>query len=999
MPEPNLDVTLTPEVFIPPDTYFPTLVIGLGGTGNEVVRRMKRRLNAEFGETLLIQFLVVDTDTRSFEDANYPSLPGLETGERCLLDGNNAANIGLHLDRNPAIQERFPRVMDAQVLRRLLGCGQVRANGLLAFLANFRSFKRVLDARVDLLAGIDTAWRASYAGRLAPGASIAGNWRVYIISSVCGGNGAGIFLDVAFSTRAILAARQPRLTGILTLPSVYDTIGAISADPFQMKRIQANAYAALKELQFFMDDEGARHGLSLRYEDLPPVQIADPPFECCYLINRWNVKGYALDSHVSVYEMIAAQLAREIGSPVGAAQQSASVNDAVRQNLAPCPDTRRQRPFSTFANVSLVFPGQRIHRYCCLRKALEFADDTLLGSSLPREDKDGKIGEFLAAASLSYRGAKVHMPLDFLLTDPRRREQVYAELLLGEGLAQGRSRGEFAADVHRNLSNFALMDRAAMGTRIKETGTQLLAEATAVFDRYAARWIRAHGVTGAREILEHGVAVLKGTQREVEKEQDDQRREQDAAVRDQQDVKSLLVELEGVGFFGKWFRDTEELMRQVIHAYNRQIREEAEQLARPDIVRVIAEVQRQVEGQIATMKEVESVLTSLRTRLEAEVAQIEAHTQEAVPGFVLEMDIVTYDYYRQFYADHPHNVQEIAAGFFGEAADPLAVLRGQDAEALGNAILRVCAAMYGPEVKQKNIFGVAAEPAVQEDIGKRLEFMFGMCQPFWQEQGPPTPGFYYVDNTLLAVSDPDNPQVKRWIEEHKGQAIDPKYMATPTPIETSAPWSMALCRFTHGARVHYLSDAPIWKDRYREFLAMPQSHPHIAFGVEDLQMEDPVRGEEDRQGQAFALAMAFGLIARRGNYYYWNLGERTEQGVPVPYLRIPSESQCLPGMFPADTALTLKLPDSGLPVRPDDRAMLAQGREQAMAAFGRQAERVRSVEAYAERFIKDFGGNKFISLVEEYIKQALDPRVESDTDQYSKERAWLQDKVSAVHRG
>src|SRR5262245_28805167 len=47
----------------------PAIVIGAGGTGNQVVRRLKRLIQQHYGDTpTLLHFMVIDTDAATFND-------------------------------------------------------------------------------------------------------------------------------------------------------------------------------------------------------------------------------------------------------------------------------------------------------------------------------------------------------------------------------------------------------------------------------------------------------------------------------------------------------------------------------------------------------------------------------------------------------------------------------------------------------------------------------------------------------------------------------------------------------------------------------------------------------------------------------------------------------------------------------------------------------------------------------------------------------------------
>jgi len=74
--------------------------------------------------------------------------------------------------------------------------------------------------------------------------------KVFIVTSLGGGCGSGIFIDVAYILRDILVRNNWNFTvhGILVMPSAFAGLTAIR-QPF----VRANAYAALTELNHYME--------------------------------------------------------------------------------------------------------------------------------------------------------------------------------------------------------------------------------------------------------------------------------------------------------------------------------------------------------------------------------------------------------------------------------------------------------------------------------------------------------------------------------------------------------------------------------------------------------------------------------------------------------------------------------------------------------------------------------------------------------------------------
>ena len=119
----------------------------------------------------------------------------------------------------------------------------------------------------------------------------AANINVFVISSVAGGTGAGMFLDTAFLIKDINANIHP--TGILFLPSLFDGIGGVSGAHKQV--CYSNGYASLMELDNFMApmvgsniDGGDDYPKFTFNWDGDPHTVLAPPFNNVYFVDSQN---------------------------------------------------------------------------------------------------------------------------------------------------------------------------------------------------------------------------------------------------------------------------------------------------------------------------------------------------------------------------------------------------------------------------------------------------------------------------------------------------------------------------------------------------------------------------------------------------------------------------------------------------------------------------------------------------------------------------------------
>jgi hypothetical protein len=82
----------------------------------------------------------------------------------------------------------------------------------------------------------------------------AGELNIYIVSSICGGTGAGLFFDVAYELRYLQSQaglpEKTRIKGLFALGDVYDAIS---------NRVLANTYASLRELDWEQREDAAFH--------------------------------------------------------------------------------------------------------------------------------------------------------------------------------------------------------------------------------------------------------------------------------------------------------------------------------------------------------------------------------------------------------------------------------------------------------------------------------------------------------------------------------------------------------------------------------------------------------------------------------------------------------------------------------------------------------------------------------------------------------------------
>ncbi len=295
----------------------PTLYVGLGGTGKEVLLRLRRRFYERFRVRSLpcTQFLWIDTDIRDCDargdDLDAAMLAvGFEDQEKVPLLNGTVGEAAIDIFRNRQKWGYIHRWLYEEVERYgrgiADGAGGVRAVGRLMFMASFTTVQAAVKRAVmqlrqsEMLVNTKNFYRERGLGEA--NMDPTGLPMVCVVSSVAGGTGAGTLLNLTFLLRHLEDTVQ-KLHGIASyvfLPNVY------YSDPNNGERASrsyGNAYAALKELDHFCqrDDSGGQEqgggigmDFDVTWQDKKPLTIMGPPVDVTYLLEMRNAAGISL---------------------------------------------------------------------------------------------------------------------------------------------------------------------------------------------------------------------------------------------------------------------------------------------------------------------------------------------------------------------------------------------------------------------------------------------------------------------------------------------------------------------------------------------------------------------------------------------------------------------------------------------------------------------------------------------------------------------------------
>ncbi|MCB5271273.1 MAG: hypothetical protein LHW56_05460 [Candidatus Cloacimonetes bacterium] len=232
-----------------------TLMIGIGGSGKEVVMRFRRKL-ANIYDGLenhpYIEYLWIDTDSRNtnIRNANFD-----KTFSHAQLSKSEKVDVSLSVKDLQSFYDSFNNFtsyhhwfnfnalkdMGATVLQQ--GASAMRPFGKLAFWYHADSIYASISNAITKLKNpnfkIDNL-------------SSAKDIDVYVIGSLAGGTGSGMVIDIGAMLQKIDADLNP--TGIFLLSDVFAHDKATPVKGSQTER-DANCFAALQELDFYMTPE------------------------------------------------------------------------------------------------------------------------------------------------------------------------------------------------------------------------------------------------------------------------------------------------------------------------------------------------------------------------------------------------------------------------------------------------------------------------------------------------------------------------------------------------------------------------------------------------------------------------------------------------------------------------------------------------------------------------------------------------------------------------
>ena len=307
----------------------PTLLIGVGGTGKETLMRI-RKMFFEKGmgigrDHALVDYLVVDTNEKDLNSLNDSSLtPHMKEVLSFADSGQNQEAFPIHiteavatsyLDGNKAshpnifswFNEDLIKMQGASMIS--IGAGQNRQIARLCFFHHYERLRKLLEHKLTNLVGDASNASARLKGH---GNNHVGveekSILVYIVTSIAGGTGAGVFLDMGMLVKDIL----PKKFANYNYHIVYYAVLPEPYLPFQksealVQKIKENSFAVLTEMEFFAydnrdqkfdlsfppsvdqaNDKNLKAGYEVEWKRGEKIKIPPRFWDNCFLVDGTN---------------------------------------------------------------------------------------------------------------------------------------------------------------------------------------------------------------------------------------------------------------------------------------------------------------------------------------------------------------------------------------------------------------------------------------------------------------------------------------------------------------------------------------------------------------------------------------------------------------------------------------------------------------------------------------------------------------------------------------
>ncbi|MBU9714376.1 tubulin-like doman-containing protein [Evansella tamaricis] len=346
----------------------PTILVGLGGMGSGVVNEIYGNIPLESRGNVAIH--AFDTDVNTIRQMEHLTDNITQTSTK--------KSVGEYLHQNPSLLKWFPDNPTLRKKNMTQGAGQVRAVSRLAFRSAMDEKKlNSLEESIDRIFPVTSE-------KLIHGV------RVIIISSLAGGTGSGIFLQVAMYLRELLEKKFGQssvlIRGAFLLPDILVRTNTI--DQREWESVRANGYASLKELNAITQSASGQlkneEDVTIELEYRPgqvdllgrtthAVTDRQLPYDFCFLYDYENLSGQNLPSASEYVDQMSRTIFLQLFSPISLKHFSQEDNQILELI-----SSEGKARYCGAGAATLIYPYKDVLEYCSLRWSVSGLDESWL---------------------------------------------------------------------------------------------------------------------------------------------------------------------------------------------------------------------------------------------------------------------------------------------------------------------------------------------------------------------------------------------------------------------------------------------------------------------------------------------------------------------------------------------------------------------------------------------------------------------------------------------
>jgi hypothetical protein len=755
-------------------------------------------------------------------------------------------------------QDWLPEQLDVGILHDASGAGGIRPVGRFALFASLQEvWGRLNSALRDILA-IEQQLRTTLRDQ-AEQVEVTVHYsepRIYIIGSLCGGTGSSIFLDIAVLVRhrlhQIAPDAKPSIVGVFFLPSVFANEPNLRSKPTFLPILQANGYAALKELEHFCDGKALQNQpFIFRYphQEIGDVTVNAPVYDEAFVVEDGTPDGSHLNSKEEVFEMVTRSLLVDIGSPFGSRLRSARANIETVLKMDHCPQTGKVRLIHSLGMTSVAVPIAEIVKRGALQRLRQFLTDHALGQGLSADELKGEVDGFLQANQLEERGNRNDLLERLLKRDgevltytlSRTREELEREAG-GSELQQA----HYVANwIEREMNRLRTQLLSEARRLVQKNQSAVLKDATTAIADHLKALNQQKGLRAARQFVEELHSVFQDVLKELSREQGEYDQNIKGALENA--IANHVASLRGLqGLWGSLialWRADEQAMDEALCCLQEYGNAELLSVARKAALELLGSDQ-PIGEQLSLLRQLKEWEQALEQAI-GKLNELERRCGEGLhtrlsstpigSTYVLEQWVIQpseFDDYLKDIALDPATYRDaLWQELGGDFESVVSTLREKSVDELLEKLAQVIGKPLRDALADRlNILRVIQEKQQQQEKQRQfvetiLRAMLQVCQPFWRAPRDGIGGVGY--RTFFAITVPVSKDESQFREmEQTIQKLAQEYQPTEYQFETvhsGYPFAIEIGVRYYGARAFWITTTALMRQAYERERRSPKN--------------------------------------------------------------------------------------------------------------------------------------------------------------------------------